>query len=425
MDTAPAHILKTMVFRGLDGARVKKNGVRQGPDIWSRFRTVIQRDTGLVVAAHKDKHGKMIPARKKEYRTIKWMDTKGWFKANAASEAGKMHCSETHLWEYLSCLGEIAKIFQALDKNWRYSDRAGSLADAFGLKIAWGNRKIPRDTLILNMGPAYLCPSDMGGYCDLGFWGGEVSQERGTCYALATERAYPGASAARTVSMIQWWLLPPSFFANNIIAAIHGRRSVTKFVRFNESGNFWRGKYSGQRANEVLTGEEKLRAVMHLVNQDEKCRNIRFYTYTHNKDVKVKLFPPNMTVNASGFRKFNDGTQSQNVFAIDKPKTHDKAGAEQVAWDWEKLLRQDFSRPFTDPYMVGNTCKMNCKRCDLCKTHGTGQRIIFIPHHTAANAHAMKLVKQRTLWPAFARVGFKLTEDEMAEETVPSINPNL
>jgi len=101
------------------------------------------------------------------------------------------------------------------------------------LELKFGNHKLGDDTAILNMGTAVECPSRKLGLC-------KVVDDGIKCYAEKAEVQYPNTvPAARKRQEKYWKTTEASKIATDIIAKIKRRRKTTKYLRFNESGDFW------------------------------------------------------------------------------------------------------------------------------------------------------------------------------------------
>jgi len=98
--------------------------------------------------------------------------------------------------------------------------------------IKFGNHKLGDDTAIFNMGAATNCPAKTLGLChviNIGF----------RCYAEKAEIQYPAVYPARELQEAQWKRFDPFSLASEILAKITNRRKFTRYIRYNESGDFW------------------------------------------------------------------------------------------------------------------------------------------------------------------------------------------
>lgn len=193
------------------------------------------------------------------------------------------------------------------------------------LKYSIGNKKIGRDTIIFNMGSASNCPSDELGYCDFGNKGNKK------CYALKSERLWPQVLPYRNAQEEYWKNTEREQIAEDVLTALGQHRKI-KFVRFNESGDFW-----------GIECIEKLGYIATKVN--ESFPKVKIYGYSNRKDLRnfFHLLPKNVIVNGSGFMIHNEYKVDLNVNKKDKPT----------------LARKQM------------VCLDDCSVCNLCKVrHG-------------------------------------------------------
>lgn len=139
-----------------------------------------------------------------------------------------------------------------------------------------GNHKIGKDTLIFNMGPASLCPSKDRGLC-------QVAHK---CYALRDERRYHHVVPQYRFRQARFWLENNAETIANTIKAKAGsvRSGRIKYVRINESGDFWT--------------QECVNKLFEVANE---VPELRFYTYTARRDLSFEGRPSNLVINGSGF----------------------------------------------------------------------------------------------------------------------------
>lgn len=99
-------------------------------------------------------------------------------------------------------------------------------------KIKFGNHKLGDDTCIFNMGSAKCCPAKLKGLCHVVNLGIK-------CYAEKAEIQYKHALEARNNQEILWKTMDPFSISADILKKISNRRKITRFIRFNESGDFY------------------------------------------------------------------------------------------------------------------------------------------------------------------------------------------
>jgi hypothetical protein len=143
------------------------------------------------------------------------------------------------------------------------------------MEFSKGNTKIGRNTLIFNMGPAKTCPSLKLGLCQLDC--------PGKCYAHKAEVQYPAVLPYRQRQAKSWKRQSYLKIAWDIA---DNRTKNTKYVRFNESGDFY-----GQSCI------EKLKDIAWA------CPDLKFYGYTARKDLSFAGLPDNLCINGSNWRR--------------------------------------------------------------------------------------------------------------------------
>jgi len=196
-------------------------------------------------------------------------------------------------------------------------------------KYSIGNLKIGTDTLIFNMGSAHNCPSAKLGLCTIP-----------KCYAKKAEYLYPNVLPYRN-EQEAFWLANDAFTIAENIQGAFMRHKGLKYVRVNEAGDF--------HSKDCLN---KLIAIAKMLPQ------IKFYTYTHRKDLIdsrtwVKL-PKNLVLNTSNFTRKN-----LNSFnGVGTVKVHRLGDFVKVK---AHIIRAGYDY----------ACLGDCSACSLCKVkHG-------------------------------------------------------
>lgn len=146
------------------------------------------------------------------------------------------------------------------------------------VKIAYseGNKKIGKDTIIMNISSATDCTAGKKGLCPL--------YENKKCYAMKSERLYPQVLPYRRSQNVIWEKLSAYEIADQIIKKNKKKRKKWKFLRLNESGDF-------QDQADVW----KLSIIADLL----KVEGIKVYTYTHRKDLNFVNLSDNLSINSS------------------------------------------------------------------------------------------------------------------------------
>lgn len=188
------------------------------------------------------------------------------------------------------------------------------------IKYSIGNRKIGKDTMIINISSAKDCEAGKNGLCDL--------YTNGKCYAMKAERLYPQVLPYREEQKIIWESLSAKEISDQIIEANNKKRSKLKFLRINESGDF---KHQGDvwKASEIA--------------QRLSSKGIKVYTYTHRKDLDFSDLSDNLTINSSHKDKLIN-----NRFLAYK---------ENVI---NRIMRMKKNRKIVK-------CVMDCSKCNICK----------------------------------------------------------
>lgn len=149
-----------------------------------------------------------------------------------------------------------------------------------GFNYTIGNKKLGKDTLIFNMGPASNCPSKALGLCQV---------PAGLCYALKAERLYPQCLPFRKAQARYWKRSCPEKIARDIREALKKHKAI-KYIRVNESGDFYSQK-----------DVEKLFFIAAWVP------DVTFYIYTARRDLDFRQpRPGNLVINGSGFMVDNN-----------------------------------------------------------------------------------------------------------------------
>jgi len=193
------------------------------------------------------------------------------------------------------------------------------------LRLKFGNHKLGDDTAIINMGPSLSCPSRQLGLC-------EVVNKGIKCYAEKAEQQYPNTVPAYRAAQQTYWRTES---AERILQDIHdrirSRRNETRYLRFNESGDF-------HDRDDII----KLSIVA------EGLRTIEVVTYGYSSRSDLDFSNARFLVKGSGGTRGNNGSCT----IIEK------------------------NDPAPDGYLV---CPGSCKRCNLCK--------INVPHNIAFRRH--------------------------------------
>ena len=96
--------------------------------------------------------------------------------------------------------------------------------------VSFGNSKLPKTTMIFNMGAAHDCPSDALGLCE----------NSKICYAKQAERQYhKTCTLYRRRQESIWKKYSEEQLAEAFVKILKAKRIKVDAFRFNESGDFW------------------------------------------------------------------------------------------------------------------------------------------------------------------------------------------
>jgi len=152
--------------------------------------------------------------------------------------------------------------------------------------FSFGNKKLPKSTLIFNLCAASDCPSSALGMCQVG----------NRCYAKQAEVQWTAALRYRRRQQILFNELTVSELVGAFKGAIlhrSERDEPVKYIRFSEAGDF-KNQY------EV----DKLTSIFYLLKQWKPALSI--YGYTARRDLHFLGLSEVATVNGSGFMLDND-----------------------------------------------------------------------------------------------------------------------
>jgi len=153
------------------------------------------------------------------------------------------------------------------------------------IEMRLGNTKLPKDTLIFNMGTAKECPSKLLGLCKI----------PDKCYALKPETNFCAKHVVpyRERQALAWTKAQSFDFINFFIELFRNKkiRKQVKYFRFNESGDFYCQKCVG-----------KLSTIAQFLKQQY---GIITYGYTSRSDLRFDHV--RFLVKGSGHNKGNNG----------------------------------------------------------------------------------------------------------------------
>jgi hypothetical protein len=182
------------------------------------------------------------------------------------------------------------------------------------LKISFGNHKLGDDTAIINMGTAKDCPARKLDMC----W---VVKKGIKCYAEKAEDQYPRTVPSyREAQKAYWTETSAEQIRTDLIKKFERRRKPTRYLRFNESGDFH--------------GQQDVGKLSRIAESLEK-RGITTYGYTARRDLDFR--GSKFIVKGSGFTA--EGINGSTI-----------------------VIGKDKDKP--RGYFI---CPGNCRYCTLCK----------------------------------------------------------
>jgi hypothetical protein len=194
------------------------------------------------------------------------------------------------------------------------------------LSFAFGNKKLPKQTLIFSLPAVSTCPGAFAQGCGLMRSGVEM----GHCYALKAQRMYPSVkvSRGRNLDATKW-----DGFIGLAAAAIGeaiARRGITK-VRIHESGDFYSQAYF-----------EAWSLIARMFP------GVTFYAYTKSIRLDFSSRPANFVLLLSDDKGIwtGDHDRFDRVFRVD---------AHVAGGDWHAV-----------PNVF--VCGQDCTNCDACVT---------------------------------------------------------
>lgn len=155
--------------------------------------------------------------------------------------------------------------------------------------VTFGNAKLPKTTMIVNMGTWFNCPGRKEKFCNIC----EI------CYDKYPEVMYKSRTIGRLEQEIFWRACTAEEFATALINQIEIRNASTRMykvkqIRWCEVGEL--------RNQEDL---EKLIEVTNIIGEEV---GLKSYIYTHNKELSFnsKEDRPYLTINGSNFMVDNE-----------------------------------------------------------------------------------------------------------------------
>lgn len=155
-------------------------------------------------------------------------------------------------------------------------------------RIAFGNKKVPKTTAIMNTTSWFLCPGRLQGFCEL----------HEVCYDKCRE--VMGSVNKSRLNHDLWWRSNDAdtisqFCIYSIKAeSLKHPEAPINLVRFQEVGDF--------------RNQEDLIKMRDVSNNIYDALSINSYTYSHNRNLDYSIDRPHLTINGSGFMIDNQFT---------------------------------------------------------------------------------------------------------------------
>lgn len=155
------------------------------------------------------------------------------------------------------------------------------------LHYSIGNAKLPKTTLIFNLGTWFNCPGRKKGFC-------EICEK---CYDKSPEVRFKDRLKDRIEQEIYFRAVPAEIIGNQLAKIIKDYNTPNRIykidrIRFSEVGEL-RNQYD----------LEKIITISSIV---ETLTGVKSYTYTHNKNLNFNIKRPSLTINGSNFMVDNE-----------------------------------------------------------------------------------------------------------------------
>lgn len=156
------------------------------------------------------------------------------------------------------------------------------------LHFTIGNAKLPKTTLIFNLGTWFNCPGRKEGFCEL------------------CEECYDKSPEVRFKDRIKGRLEQEIYF--RAISAEKIGEQLTRIITTHNNKKRIKHKIDRIRFNEVgeLRNQEDLEKIIKISNIVYENTGVKSYIYTHNKDLNFDIQREALTINGSNFMVDNE-----------------------------------------------------------------------------------------------------------------------
>ena len=152
-----------------------------------------------------------------------------------------------------------------------------------GLMYTFGNAKLPKTTMIINLGSWFNCSGRKEGFC-------EICEK---CYDKQPEVRFPKRFAGRFRQEIFWRTADAHIIARIIINILNKNKQIN-LIRWSEVGE--------------LRNQDDLNKLIRISNIIGSLTGVKSYIYTHNRflDFTDNKERPYLIINGSGFMVDNE-----------------------------------------------------------------------------------------------------------------------
>lgn len=146
-----------------------------------------------------------------------------------------------------------------------------------------GNAKLPKSTMIINLGSWFCCPGRYLGFCDI----------EEICYDKQIEVRYHNIMKYRFEQELYLKSMPTKYIVNDILNALNkNKNKKINLIRWAEVGE--------------IDSQEFLEKINDICTKIGEKTGIHSYIYTHNQLLDFNIDRPFLTINGSNFMVDNE-----------------------------------------------------------------------------------------------------------------------
>lgn len=159
--------------------------------------------------------------------------------------------------------------------------------------FSYGNKKLPKETLIVNITSAQNCPSDKLGFC----------KHSKICYAKKCERIYKNYLEKNLLIESYMYLWNSSDIINLLCAYIDNAPVKIKNIRLNEAGDFPNQSNVIEWSNiaEYINNKYGISTYCYTCREDLDFSNVKFIVNASTQNIKADRYF--LCVNKEDFKK--------------------------------------------------------------------------------------------------------------------------